>query len=82
MAVLALCRPTKVLTNMETLSMKAGVGARLAENATTMTGPKARRHREGLMGPPRLTPVRTGRRTRLPFGRAKVACQAKMNDVI
>eukprot|EP00969_Alexandrium_andersonii_P017525 766620-Alexandrium_andersonii.AAC.1 len=59
MAALARHWPAKVFTNTETSSMKAGVGARLAERAATMTGPKARRQRKGLVGPPTPTPVRT-----------------------
>eukprot|EP00969_Alexandrium_andersonii_P005967 258886-Alexandrium_andersonii.AAC.1 len=60
---------------------RAGVGARLAENARAMTGSKARNQRNGSMGPPTPTPVRTGRQTRLPLGRAKIARLANMNDV-
>eukprot|EP00969_Alexandrium_andersonii_P096710 4270209-Alexandrium_andersonii.AAC.1 len=71
MAALARQRPTTVLTNAERSSMQAGVGARLAEKAATMAGPKARRQRKGLMGPPTPTPARIGRQMRLPLGRAK-----------
>eukprot|EP00969_Alexandrium_andersonii_P244268 10792704-Alexandrium_andersonii.AAC.1 len=70
MAALARQRPTRVVTSVGTSSMKAGVGARLAEKAATTTGPKATHHRNGLIGPPMPTPVKTGRQTRLPFGKA------------
>eukprot|EP00969_Alexandrium_andersonii_P199131 8793376-Alexandrium_andersonii.AAC.1 len=46
MAALARQRPTRMLTSMETSSMKAGVGARLAENAATATGSKAKHQRK------------------------------------
>eukprot|EP00969_Alexandrium_andersonii_P112387 4965239-Alexandrium_andersonii.AAC.1 len=58
--------------------MKAGVGARLAEKATTTTGSKAIHHRKGLVGPPMPTLARTGRRTRLPVGKANCARLARM----
>eukprot|EP00969_Alexandrium_andersonii_P040919 1794252-Alexandrium_andersonii.AAC.1 len=61
--------------------MKAGVGARLAEKAATTIGSKAKRRRNGLIGPPMPTPVRTGRLTRLPLGRANCACLARMKDM-
>eukprot|EP00969_Alexandrium_andersonii_P284892 12594382-Alexandrium_andersonii.AAC.1 len=62
--------------------MKAGVGAGLAEKAATMTGSKARHQRKGLIGPPTPTPAMTGLQTRLPLGRAKAACLAKMKAMI
>eukprot|EP00969_Alexandrium_andersonii_P059815 2634285-Alexandrium_andersonii.AAC.1 len=68
MAALARHRPASVLTSIATSSTKAGVGARLAEKAATTTGSKATHQRNGLMGPPMPTPVRTGRLTRLPLG--------------
>eukprot|EP00969_Alexandrium_andersonii_P112407 4966375-Alexandrium_andersonii.AAC.1 len=61
MAALARQNPTRVETSMGASSTKAGVGARLAEKAATMTGPKATRQRKGLIGPPMPTPVKTGR---------------------
>eukprot|EP00969_Alexandrium_andersonii_P365487 15466355-Alexandrium_andersonii.AAC.1 len=69
MAALARQGPTRVLTSMDASSTKAGVGARLAENAATTTGPKAKHHSKGLIGPPTPTPVKTDRQTRLPLGR-------------
>eukprot|EP00969_Alexandrium_andersonii_P139575 6174609-Alexandrium_andersonii.AAC.1 len=63
MAALARHKPTKVVTSMATSSTKAGPGARLAENAATMTGSKATLQRKGLIGPPIPMPVRTGRFT-------------------
>eukprot|EP00969_Alexandrium_andersonii_P011201 486701-Alexandrium_andersonii.AAC.1 len=60
MAALARHKPTRVLTSMATSSMKAGVGERLAEKAAATIGSKATRHRNGLIGPPMPTPVRTG----------------------
>eukprot|EP00969_Alexandrium_andersonii_P315612 13944339-Alexandrium_andersonii.AAC.1 len=62
--------------------MKAGVGARLAETAATATGSKATRQRKGLPGPPIPTPVRTGRQTRLPLGKANCACLARMTAMV
>eukprot|EP00969_Alexandrium_andersonii_P315122 13920808-Alexandrium_andersonii.AAC.1 len=56
MAALARHRPIKVLTSTETSSTKAGVGARLAENAATTIGANAKRQRKGLIGPPTPTP--------------------------
>eukprot|EP00969_Alexandrium_andersonii_P001934 85597-Alexandrium_andersonii.AAC.1 len=56
MAALARHSPTSALTSIETSSTKAGVGARLAENAATTTGSKARHRRNGLRGPPTPTP--------------------------
>eukprot|EP00969_Alexandrium_andersonii_P209206 9238996-Alexandrium_andersonii.AAC.1 len=70
MAALAHHKPTSVLTSMATPSIKAGVGERLAEKAARTIGPKATHHRNGLIGPPMPKPVRTGRLTRLPLGRA------------
>eukprot|EP00969_Alexandrium_andersonii_P186397 8235578-Alexandrium_andersonii.AAC.1 len=70
MAALARRKPTSALTSVATSPIKAGVGERLAEKAATTLGSKATHHRNGLIGPPTPTPVRTGQLTRLPLGRA------------